>query len=107
MVIKKALKGKCYADKGFISGKMFAKLYKQGLIIITGIRKDMKNYLLPLLDKIILNIRFIIETIFGYIKENFNITPSRHRSPINFFTSLFAALIAYQLKPTKPRISYP
>ncbi|CEO16869.1 hypothetical protein RMONA_02310 [Rickettsia monacensis] len=51
--------------------------------------------------------RFIIETIFGHIKENFNITPSRHRSPINFFTSLLSALIAYQLKPNKPCISYP
>ncbi|WP_242402864.1 IS982 family transposase [Rickettsia monacensis] len=107
MVIKKGLKGKCYDDKEFISEKMFTKLYKQGLIKITGIRKDMKNYLLPLLDKILLRKRFIIETIFGYIKENFNITPSRHRSPINFFTSLFSALIAYQLKPNKPCISYP
>ncbi|CEO16465.1 hypothetical protein RMONA_07900 [Rickettsia monacensis] len=53
---------------------MFTKLYKQGLIKITGIRKDMKNYLLPLLDKILLRKRFIIETIFGYIKENFNCT---------------------------------
>ena len=90
-----------------ISRAMFAKLYKQGLIIITGIRKDMKNYLLPILDKIMLRKRFIIETIFGYIKENFNITPSKHRSPINFFTSLLAALIAYQIKPNKPCIVYP
>nr|CDI28928.1 hypothetical protein RMONA_1265 [Rickettsia monacensis IrR/Munich] len=62
MVIKKGLKGKCYDDKEFISEKMFTKLYKQGLIKITGIRKDMKNYLLPLLDKILLralNVKYI------------------------------------------------
>jgi hypothetical protein len=62
-----------WGDKGYISKKMFTKLYKQqGLVIITGIRKDMKNYLLPILDKIALRKRFIIETIFGYIKKNFN-----------------------------------
>jgi hypothetical protein len=49
----------------------------------------------------------VIETIFGYIKENFNLKPSKHRSPINFFISLLAALIAFQLKPNKPTISYP
>jgi NADH:ubiquinone oxidoreductase subunit E len=68
-------------------------------------KKNMKNYLMPILDKIMLRKRFIIETIFGYIKEQFNITPNKHRSPTNFFTSLFAALIAYQIKPTKPKIS--
>jgi hypothetical protein len=45
--------------------------------------------------------------IFGYIKEHFNIRPNKHRSPTNFFASLFAALIAYQIKPSKPKIAYP
>ncbi len=107
MVIKNNLQGKCYADKGYISKEMFKKLYKRGLLLITGIKSNMRNYLLPILDKILLRKRFIIETIFGYIKENFNIRPSKHRSPVNFFATLFAALIAFQLKPLKPLISYP
>ena len=54
MVIKKGLKGKVYADKGCISKSLFAKLYKTGLHLITGIKRNMKNYLLPILDKIML-----------------------------------------------------
>lgn len=107
MVLAKNLRGKCYADKGYISKSLFERLYRRGLTLITAIKKYMKNYLLPVLDKIMLKKRFIIETIFGYIKEQFNIRPDKHRSPTNFFVSLFAALIAYQIKPTKPTISYP
>jgi Transposase DDE domain len=107
MAIKKDLKGKCYADKGYISKELFKRLYQKGLLLITGIKKNMKDYLMPILDKIFLRKRFIIETIFGYLKEQFNIKPSKHRSPTNFFASLFSALIAYQIKPTKPLISYP
>jgi hypothetical protein len=51
--------------------------------------------------------RFVIETIFGYLKERFNIHPARYRSPIKFSTSLVASLIAYQIKPSKPQIPYP
>lgn len=105
MALNKDLKGKCYGDKAYISKDMFIRLYRKGLTVITGIKKNMKNYLIPLLDKIFLRKRFIIETIFGYIKEHFNLRPNKHRSPANFFASLFAALIAYQLKPIKPLLS--
>jgi hypothetical protein len=107
MAIKKELKGKCYGDRGYISRDLFTRLYNQGLMLITGIKRNMKNYLMPILDKMFLRKRFIIETIFGYIKEHFNVRPNKHRSPTNFFASLFAALIAFQIKPSKPSISYP
>lgn len=106
MVTKANLKGKCYADKGYISKGLFARLYAKGLMLITGIKRNMKNYLIPILDKLLHKKRFIIETIFGYIKEQFNIRPNKHRSLVNFFASLFAALIAYQIKLAKPKISY-
>jgi hypothetical protein len=107
MVIKKNLKGKCYADRGYLSKDLFARLYRKGLMLITDIKRNMKNYLLPILDKILHRKRFIIETIFGYIKEHFNLRPNKHRSPVNFFASLFAALVAFQIKPLKPHIAYP
>jgi len=87
MVIKKNLKGKCYADNGYISKELFKRLYQKTLLLITGIKHNMKNYLMPILDKIFLRKRFIIETIFGYLKEQFNIKLSMHRSPTNFFAS--------------------
>jgi hypothetical protein len=107
MVAKKNLKGKCYADKGYLSKDLFARLYKKGLMLITGIKHNMRNYLIPILDKILHRKRFIIETIFGYIKEHFNLRSNKHRSPVKFFASLFAALIAFQIKPNKPNINYP
>jgi len=107
MVNFKNLTGKIYADKGYISQSLFEKLYKQGLTLITGIKRNMKNYLMPLIDKFRLRNRYIIETIFGYIKENFNLKPNKHRAPINFFVSLISSLIAFQISPSKPKISYP
>lgn len=62
--LSKGLVGKLYGDKAYISKKLFAKLYKAGLRIFTGIRKDMKNYLLEHADKILLRKRTLIESVF-------------------------------------------
>ena len=35
----KSLKGKCYADKGYLGKKIFQTLWEKGLHLITGIRK--------------------------------------------------------------------
>ena len=48
------LEGKLLADKGYISKKLFDKLWHQSLHLITGIRKNMKNHLMPIMDKILL-----------------------------------------------------
>lgn len=48
----KGLNGKLFADKGYISKPMFKHLWQNGLQLITGIRKNMKNYLMPLFDKL-------------------------------------------------------
>ena len=100
------LKGKAYADKGYIGKNLFKRLWHNGLQLITGIKRNMKNYLFPWMDKILLRKRFMIETIFGTLKEEFNIRPNKHRSPVNFFVSLLSALIAYQIKPNKPKINF-
>ena len=100
----KGLTGKCYADKGYIGKEIFRKLWDQGLHLVTGIRKNMKNYLMPFIDKVLLRKRFIIETIFGVMKTDFNLEHSRHRSPINAFVSILACLVAYTYKANKPQI---
>lgn len=43
------LKGKVFGDKGYISKSLFQRLWQRGLHLITGIRRNMKNYLLPAL----------------------------------------------------------
>ena len=65
----------------------------------------MKNRLLPIMDRLILRKRFIIETINDQLKNISQIEHSRHRSPLNFLINLIAGLVAYQLKPKKPAIN--
>ena len=101
--LTKKLKGFIYGDKGYIGADLFKALYKRGLKLITGIRKNMKNYLIDLADKKLLRKRFCIETIFGFLKNSMNLEHTRHRSPINFLINIIAALAAYYL--TKGRFT--
>lgn len=96
------LKGNLFADKGFISGNLFKELYQRGLKLITGIRSNMKNYLMDLGDKILLRKRFLIETVFDILKVHMNLSHTRHRSPTNCCVNILSCLVAYQLKQNKP-----
>ena len=77
------LAGKLYADKGYIGHKLFKTLWQRGLHLITGIRRNMKNYLMPMADKIMLRKRFLIETVLDTLKSEMRLEHSRHRSPVN------------------------
>jgi hypothetical protein len=100
----KTLVGKLIGDKGYISQKLFTELFQQGLTLITKIKKNMKNCLMPLIDKLLLRKRAIIECVNDQLKNISQIEHSRHRSIWNFLTNILAALIAYVLQPKKPSI---
>jgi hypothetical protein len=102
--LAKGLQGRLFADKGYISQDLFKALWQQGLRLVTNVRKNMKNRLLPLMDKLMLRRRFIIETVNDHLKNNEQIEHSRHRSLVNFSTNVLARLIAYQLQPKKPSL---
>ena len=99
------LEGKVLADKGYISKELFAKLWRRGLHLITGIRRNMKNYLMLLIDKLLLRKRFIIETLFDRMKSQMGLEHTRHRSPINAFVHVLSCLAAYALGKTKVSMS--
>ena len=99
------LYGKLFGDKGYISKKLFEFLWEQGVQLITNIRKNMKNTLIPIEDKLMLRKRSLIETINDQLKNISHIEHSRHRSPHNFIVNLLAGLIAYTHQPKKPRIT--
>ena len=105
--LAKGLRGKLFGDKGYLSKDIFEQLWGQGLQLITNIRSNMKQRLLPLWDKLMLRKRFIIETVNDHLKNNEQIEHSRHRSFTNFSVNLLAGLIAYQLQPKKPSIRLP
>ena len=61
----------------------------------------MKNILMDTTDKMMLMRRSFIETIFSSIKSLNILIHTRHRSPINALSHLFAGLINYQIRENK------
>ena len=99
--------GKVFADRGYISKKLSKEWMKTfGLELITKRRKNMKNQLIPLADKLLLRKRAIIETIIDQRKNISPIEHTRHRSPVNFLANLLCALIAYCHQPKKPALNF-
>ena len=84
-----------------ISQKLFARLWRKGLHLITGVRRNMKNYLMPIWDKVLLRKGFIIETLFDKLKSQMGLEHTRHRSPTNAFVHILSWLTAYMLGKTK------
>ena len=101
----KSIFGKLFADKGYISTDLFEKLFVDGIHLVTGIRKNMKNSLMHLHDKILLRKRYIIETINDQLKNICQIEHTRHRSFNNFVSNIISGLIAYNLLPKKPSLN--
>lgn len=99
-----SLFGKVFGDRGYISKELFKDLWKQDIQLITRLKKGMKNILTPLVDKILLLKRSLIETVIGRIKLLNKFEHSRHRSATNAFSHMVACLINYQLLDKKPSI---
>ena len=96
--------GKLFADKGYLSQKLFEKLFQNNITLITKIKKNMKNRLMDLYDKVLLRKRAIIETVNDFLKNTCQIEHTRHRSPVNFFVNLLSGLAAYSFIPNKPSL---
>lgn len=103
--LSKKLWGKLFGDRGYISQPLFEQLFEHGVQLITALRKNMRNRLLPLMDKILLRKRSLIETIHDQLKNISQVSHTRHRSPVNFLVNLVAGLIAYTHQPRKPSLA--
>ncbi len=100
------LEGKLLGDKGYISKNLFSRLWQRGLHLLTGIRKNMKNHLMPLFDKLLLRNRFIVETLFDKLKSDMGLEHTRHRSATNAFVHILSCLTAYMLAKTKVKMKH-
>jgi hypothetical protein len=100
----KELKGKLFGDRGYISQELFERLYKQGVQLITKLRKNMKNKLMDMMDKLLLRKRAVIESVNDFLKNICQVEHSRHRSICNFLVNIVAAISAYSFLPHKPSI---
>jgi transposase len=100
------LSGKVLADRGYISQSLFETLLTQmGIQLITKPKRNMKNKLMPLMDKLLTRKRSIIETIIDQLKNISQIEHSRHRSPVNCLVNIVCGLIAYCHQPKKPSLN--
>lgn len=98
--------GKVYADKGYVSQKLFKELLATvGIQLITKLKRNMKQRLMPLCDRLMLRKRAVVETIIDQLKNISQIEHSRHRSPVNCFVNILCGLIAYCHQPKKPGIA--
>jgi hypothetical protein len=101
----KGLFGKLLGDKGYVSQPLFETLYDEGVQLVTRLKTRMKNRLLPLMDKIMLRKRAIIESVTDQLKNISQIEHSRHRSVANCFVNLVAGLVAYTWREKKPSLN--
>ena len=94
----KNLKGKLFADRGYISEKLFKALWDSGLHLIHGIRKNMKPKIMTKHDSDKLNKRNLVESVFNVLKNVNQLQHTRHRSTKNGFINMLSSLAAYSLK---------
>ncbi len=101
----KRIFGKIYGDKGYIGKDLFEQLFVDGVHLVTKIRKNMKNCLMLLQDRIMLRKRALIETVNDELKNQCQIEHTRHRSFENFITNLLSGLVAYSFFDKKPALN--
>jgi hypothetical protein len=92
--------GKLFGDKGYIGQKLAEDLLRRGLTLFTRVRKNMKSLPLSLQDKALLNARNMAD--IGHIKEFSSLNLSRHRSAINAFVHIIAAITALYVAFGRP-----
>ena len=103
--LTKELYGKLFADRGYMSQKMFEKLFEQNIQLITRLKSNMKNKLVNFSERLLLRKRAVIESVNDFLKSICQIEHSRYRSVDNFFVNLLAALVAYSFIPKKPSLN--
>ena len=65
--------------------------------MIHPIKSNMKNKFIHNKDRILLKKRVIVESVFDYLKNKFQLLHTRHRS-------ILSTIAAYSLRKTKPRV---
>jgi hypothetical protein len=94
-----------FGDKGYLSKGITETLARQGVQLITPLRKNRKPVPRTDFEKAILRQRALIETVFDELKNLCQVEHTHHRSVANFLVNLMAGIIAYCLSDHKPMLS--
>src|SRR3989339_246274 len=103
----RGLCGRIFGDKGYISSKLQATLLEQNLLLVTKVKRNMKNRLMHINDKLMLGKRGVIESVIDILKNIGDIEHTRHRSPANAFVNVLGGLLAYSFLDKKPSVKNP
>ncbi len=104
--LTKNIKGLLFGDKGYIKKELFEELFANGLKLVTGLKKNMKQKLMEWRDSYLLSKRSVIESVFNIMKNHFELEHTRHRSIPNACVDFLGVLISYCFKKSKPSIKY-
>ncbi len=97
------LSGKVFADRGYVSKKLAKQLLEAfNIEFFAKPRRNLKNNLMRLTDKLLTRQRSIVEMVIDQLKNISQIEHSRHRSPVNCWVNIIRGLIAYCHQPKKP-----
>lgn len=105
MDLHKRIFGKLFGDKGYIGKDLFEQLFVDGVHLITKLKKNMKNALMLLHDRIMLRKRALIESVNDELKNLCQIEHTRHRAFDNFIVNMLSALATYSFFDKKPSIN--
>ncbi len=103
--LSEGLSGALFGDAGYVSGTLLEELYKQGITLMTKLRKNMKNKLISMENKYYLKKRSLVETVIDLMKYICNIWHTRHRSIDNCFSNMLGAMAAYSFFDHLPSIA--
>ena len=81
------------------------QMFLTDLVIVTGLKCNMKNKLMPLYDKILLRKRSVIEIINDELKNVAQLVHSRHRNVFNFVMNVLSVLAAYSFFEKKQSVN--
>jgi len=100
------LQGQCFGDRGYLT-KLFADFYQRGLELVTKVRRNMKNSLMRMGDKLKLRKRRLIESVNDLLTSVLDVEHTRHLSSVNAQVNVLAGLVAYCFYDRKPSIVVP
>ena len=99
----KFLYDKLVADKGYISKRLFERLFVDGIQLVTKLENNMRG-LMSMSDRLLLRRKAIIETLNDELKNIAQVEHSGHRSFDKFIVNTLGALAAYYCFLKKPCI---
>jgi transposase len=97
--------GQRFGARGSISQELFDELWAQGRPLITRLKRQRKNKMMAILDKLLLRRRAPIECVHDQLKNVSQTEHTRHRSATHGIVNILAAVVAYPFPPKKPSLT--